>query len=128
MKLNHIGINIQRKEDIVDFYQNILGFHFEHQFELKSSLAGKIFGMEKQTEVLLYKKENLQLELFVHSENTMQGFAHICIEVNDREKIAGKCEDAGYPITRIPRSDKPDLLFIRDKTGNIFELKNENNV
>ena len=128
MKLNHIGLNIQRKEDAVDFYQNILGFHFEHQFELKSSLSEKIFNVEKQTEVLFYKKENLQLELFVNSENTKQGFAHICIEIKEREKIAEKCESDGYPITRIPRSDKPDLLFISDKSGNIFELKNESDV
>jgi len=128
MKLNHIGLNIQRKEEMVDFYQNILGFHLEHQFDLKSSLATNIFGMGKQSEVSLFKKENLLLELFIHHENTTQGFTHICIEVKEREKIAEKCGDAGYPVIRIPRSNKPDLLFIRDKIGNIFELITESNV
>lgn len=127
MKLNHIGLNIQRKEEVVDFYHNILGFHLEYQFDLKSSLAANIFSMGKQSEVFLYKKENLLLELFIHHENTTQGFAHICIEIKEREKIAGQCEDAGYPVIRIRRNNKPDLLFIKDKTGNIFELKNESN-
>jgi len=124
MKIDHVGLNIQSEEEIVDFYQNILGFHFEYQFDLKLVLATKIFGIEKQPKVFLYNNENMQLELFVYPEKTKQGFAHICIEVIDREIIAKKCENAGYPpITRIQRNDKPDILFIRDKAGNIFELK-----
>ena len=58
-------------------------------------------------------KENLHLELFVYSENAKTDFAHICIEVIDREIIAKKSENAGYPITRIQKNDKPDILFIK---------------
>jgi len=123
MKLNHIGINIQRKEELVDFYQNILGFHLKYQFDLNPVMASKIFGVEKQAEVFLHSNKNIHLELFVYPEQSVQGFAHICIEVTDREIIARKCENAGYPITRIQRNDKPDILFIRNKAGNIFELK-----
>ncbi|MCD6346279.1 MAG: hypothetical protein J7L96_02540, partial [Bacteroidales bacterium] len=74
-------------------------------------------------EVFLYKNDNLVLELFIHQEITTRGFAHICLEMADREKIVKKGEQTGYPITRIHRKDKPDILFIRDKAGNIFELK-----
>lgn len=123
IKLNHIGLNIQSETELVDFYQNILGFHLEHQFELNSVFASKIFGMNKQPEVFHYKNENLYFELFVYPEKTTQGFAHICIEVIDRDIIAKKCENMGYPVTRIQRNDKPDILFIRDNAGNIFELK-----
>lgn len=127
MKLNHIGLNIQGKKELVEFYQNILGFHPEYQFDLKLDRATKIFGIKKQTEVFLYKNENLVLELFVCSENTTKGFAHIGIEVANREIIAEKCEHAGYLIRRIHRTDKPDILFIGDKAGNIFELKKQSN-
>lgn len=123
MKLNHIGLNIQRKEELVDFYQNILGLYLEHQFDLKPVLATKIFGIGKQSEVFLCKNENIVLELFVYPENTTLGFAHICIDVVDREIITKKCEKAGYPIIRIKRDDKPEILFVKDKAGNIFELK-----
>ncbi len=98
MKLNHIGLNIQGREDVVDFYQNILGFHFEHQFEL-----------------------------FVYSENTMRGFAHICLEVKDHDKTVGKSVNEGYTVTRIQRNDKLDLLFVKDKGENVLKLKNKNN-
>lgn len=90
MKLNHIALNIQSKEELIDFYQNILRFDFEYQFNLNPVLATKIFGMAKQPEVFLYKKEHLHLELFVYPESIIKDFAHVCIEITDREIIAKK--------------------------------------
>ncbi|MCF6181597.1 VOC family protein [Lutibacter sp.] len=127
MKLNHIGLNVQSKDELVDFYQNILGFNFEYQFALNSVFATIFFGIIKQPEVFLYKKENLHFELFIYSENAKMGFAHLCLEVTNRKIIAKRSENAGYPITRIQRNDKPDIIFIKDKARNIFELKIENN-
>jgi catechol 2,3-dioxygenase-like lactoylglutathione lyase family enzyme len=124
MKLNHIALNIKGENELIDFYQNIFGFQPEYQFDLNLDMAMKIFNIENQPKVYLYKNDNLVLELFVYPESTIQGFAHICLEMADREKIAQKGEKAGYPITRIQRKDKPDILFIRDKAGNIIELKN----
>ena len=127
MKLNHIGLNIQSKEEIVDFYTNILGFQFEYQFDLPSELGENIFGVNKKLKVFLYKKEDILLELFVHTTNPNMGFSHICFEMKDRESIAAKCEKNGYDLTRIKRNDKADILFVKDKAGNIFELKIKNN-
>jgi len=92
MKLNHVALNIQSEEELVDFYQNILGFHFEYQFNMPIELADKIFGVKKQRKVFLYKREDILLELFIHSVNTNQNFAHICFEIINRESIAAKCE------------------------------------
>jgi catechol 2,3-dioxygenase-like lactoylglutathione lyase family enzyme len=127
MKLNHIGLNIQKEEEIADFYQNILGFHLEHQFDMNLNFSIDIFGVNKQSEAFLCRKENVLLELFIHLGNTTLGYSHICLDVKNRESIVGKCKESGYPVIRIERSDKHDLLFIKDKTGNIFELKNEVN-
>lgn len=123
MKLNHIGLNIQSKTELLDFYQDILGLKFEYQFELTSDFASKIFGIDNQPEVFHYKNEHINLELFVNPDNSIHGYAHICIEVTDLKSIAAKCEQSGYPVIRIKRIDRHDILFIKDKTGNIFELK-----
>jgi len=32
---------------MVDFYQNILGFHFEYQFDIPKELGVNIFGKNK---------------------------------------------------------------------------------
>jgi catechol 2,3-dioxygenase-like lactoylglutathione lyase family enzyme len=124
MKLYHVGLNIQSEAEVVNFYQNILGFHFEYQFDMPAELGNNIFGVNKQLKVFLYIKEDILLELFVHSVNTGNSFSHIGFEVKDRESIATKCEESKYQVIRIKRTEKADILFVKDKAGNIFELKN----
>ncbi len=123
MKINHIGLNIQSEEEIIDFYKNILGFHFEYQFEISQKLAADIFGEKKQVKVFLYKRENILLELFINSLKSNNIFSHICLETKNREDIVIKCKKNGYKVIKIKRKDKADSLFIKDKSGNIFELK-----
>jgi len=123
MKLNHVGLNVKSEEEIVNFYQNILGFHSEYQFELPAEMCDNIFGVNKQLKVYSYKRDDIFLELFIHSENPGNSFSHICLELEDRESIATKCEQSKYQVIRIKRVDRPDILFVKDKAGNIFELK-----
>lgn len=125
MKLNHIALTIQNKEELVSFYQNILGFSLEYQFEIDATLSGTIFGIDKQVEVYRYSKDNLHFEFFIATEKTMPAFAHIGLDVEDREAMAEKCKKAGYEVTRMEREEKYDLIFVRDKAGNKFELKNK---
>ena len=125
MELKHVGLNIQRKEELVDFYQNILGFQFEYQFDMSAELCDDIFGVNKQLKVFLYKREDILLELFVHSVNHGKSFSHICFAVKDRERIATKCEQSRYQVIRIKRIDRPDILFVEDKAGDVFELKHK---
>jgi len=124
MKLNHIALTIQSKEELTDFYQNILGFKLEYQYEIDSTLSSTIFDVEKPLEVFRYSKDNLHLEFFVSSEKTIPAFAHIGVDVEDREIIVEKCKKAGYKVTRVERKEKQDLIFVSDKAGNKFELKN----
>ena len=124
MKLNHIALHIQNKEELIDFYQNILGFTLEYQYKIDSTLASTIFDIESETEIFRYSKDNLHLELFVANSKATLGFAHVGMDIEDREMIVEKCNKAGYPITRVERTEKHDLVFISDKAGNKFELKN----
>lgn len=124
MILNHIALSIQNKEEIIDFYQNILDFCFEYKYEIDETLSSTIFNIEKPVEVFKYSKNDLYFELFITTEKTIPAFAHIGIEVEDREVIMEKCKKAGYKVTRVERKEKHDLLFVSDKAGNKFELKN----
>jgi len=54
----------------------------------------------------------------------MQYFQHICILVDDREALLKKAINKTYDFTRIEREDF-DLVFVRDKCGNIFEIKED---
>ena len=59
MRLKHIALNIKNKEELTNFYQNILGFHFVYQFDLNAAYASKIFGIEKEIEVYVYSNGNI---------------------------------------------------------------------
>jgi len=74
----------------------------------------------------LYKREGILLELFVHSSVPNHGFSHICLEIKDRENIVSRCEESEYKVVRIKRNGRTDMLFIKDKAENIFELKEGN--
>lgn len=124
MRLNHIGINIIEESDIQGFYKDILAFKPEWDFALPTDISQQFFGINQETKVVVLKNETLKLELFVHHETLQCGYSHICIEVDDREETARKCLAGGYPVLRRKR-ENGDLLFIKDRSGNVFELKNK---
>ncbi len=125
MKLNHIALNISNVEDTIDFYQNILGFNLEYQFELPIELSINIFGVNNSLPVFLYKKEQIFFELFVFLDKTNKGVSHICLETHNSEQLISQCQNKGYKVFNIERDNKPNLLFVWDKSGNCFEIKDE---
>lgn len=122
MKLNHVGIEINREEEIDSFYQKILGFHLERTFEIPAQLSETLFGIREPVQVFLIKKNDNLLELFVYSSPNQSSYRHLCLEVPDRESLADQCTYNNYPVIRVKREERDDLLFIKDRSGNIFEL------
>jgi len=122
MKLEHIALNISDIEEAKNFYVDILEMKELKNFVLKSELAQKIFNINKDTPAFFLQKDDVFLELFVNDEKLKQGFNHICISVNDRENLVKKSEAKNYNCVRIKR-DFSDLIFINDKSGNVFEVK-----
>ena len=122
MKLEHIAISVSDSAEIKDFYQDLLGMSEVRTFILNKELADRIFGITQESLVFLMQKNNLILEIFMSSGKKNQNFNHICISVKDREILVEKAVDNSYECIRIER-DKSDLIFIKDKSGNVFEIK-----
>ena len=122
MKLEHIAISISKPEEVKNFYQDILGMTEVKTFTIKKSLANDIFGLNEEASVFLLQKDDLLFEVFLRQETIRQCFNHICIEVNDRETLFREAKQNDYECIRIER-DTYDLIFIKDKSGNIFEIK-----
>ncbi len=126
MQLNHIGINIVDTDEIQHFYQEILGFYPERSFPISTEISRMFFGLNGETKAFIVKNNSLRLELFVYDKPLNTGYAHLCVEVEHREKTARKCAAIGYPVIRMKR-EQGDLIFVKDKAGNVFELKNKLN-
>lgn len=122
MKLQHIALNIVDIEEIKNFFIDILGMKAIKNFVLKKDLAQKIFNINQGTAVYVLQKSDLFLELFISNERFTQGFNHLCISIKNREELINKSKNANYEDIRIQR-EFSDLIFIKDKSGNIFEIK-----
>lgn len=122
MKLEHIALTVNHENEIRDFYQDVLGMEPARTFTLNAELAFSIFGADHEVPVFLLEKEGLVLEVFVSANEIPHGFNHICISVPERELFVQNAVDRNYDVTRIER-DHGDLVFLSDKSGNVFEIK-----
>jgi len=121
MKLEHIAITIDNSDEIINFYEHILGMKQARNFVLDKTLSKQIFGVHENVSVFLMKRDDLVLEIFIYKQN-LQSVNHLCISVENRENLIKKVQDKGYETIIIER-EQPDLVFIKDKSGNIFEIK-----
>lgn len=122
MKLEHIALTINHVDEIWDFYQDVLGMELIRTFTLNCELANTIFKVNHDVSVYLLKKDNLVLEVFISAEEKSHSFNHICISVPERELFIQNADGRNYDIVRIHR-EQNDLIFLSDKSGNIFEIK-----
>ena len=122
MKLEHIALNITDPKEVIDFYQNVLGMVEIRNYELDKDLAKLFFNIHENTSVYLMQNNELVLELFVDTKSQNYGFNHICIKVKNREAIVENAKKYSYKCIRRER-EYFDQIFITDKSGNIFEIK-----
>ena len=121
--LEHIGITINKESDIEAFYKDLLGMKEAHKFDLYKDLSEKLFGISNAVSVTYLSSDDLFLELFLTDRKQEPVYNHICISVLNRDSLIKKAKSVGFPVTQIKRESRDDLLFIRDNSGNVFEIK-----
>ena len=122
MKLEHIALNIADSQEVKNFYQNVLGMVEVRNYELGKDLAKQFFNIYENTSVYLMQKDDIVLELFVNGNFINHGFNHICIKVENREEVVSNAKNNFYKCVRREK-EHFDQIFISDKSGNIFEIK-----
>ncbi len=120
--LNHIGITIKDVSEVKNFYQDVLGLEIVKQFTINEELSNYIFEINQNTEVYLMKRDDLILELFINGNTIPNRYDHICISVHSRSNLIKQAEINNYSCIIIPRKNY-DLVFVKDRLGNIFEIK-----
>jgi len=120
--LKHIAITVNDKKDINTFYKDLLGFSETRRFTLPEELSDELFGINESTEVVMLHSNDIYLEVFLSDRKIEPIYNHICIAVHNRDDVTGRAQSAGYTVTRVGRTSKPDLVFLRDSSGNSFEL------
>ena len=127
MKLEHIALSVSDNKEIEKFYTNVLGMKQIKNFVLRKDLAANIFGINEEINVFLLQRNKVVFEIFITTEYRKQAFDHVCISIKNREEFINKVLLNGYKVIRIER-EIFDLIFVKDKDGNIFEIKEIYNV
>ncbi len=123
MKHLHTAIQIRGESEIANFYQTILGFKRQYDFELENPLTAKIFGKQKDVRVFNVRRDEVVLELFLDPDlESNESYAHVCLELDNPMEVVAESRKAGYEAIELERS-KGTVYFIKDGSGNIFELK-----
>lgn len=122
MNFEHIAIAVENNNEIVNFYQDILGMERVRDFILDKNMAQKIFGIKNHIPVFLMKKGKLVFEIFINKQTPNLVVNHICFSLDNRNVLIKNAQAKGYQTIIIER-EQLDLVFIKDKSGNIFEIK-----
>ena len=125
--LEHIGITINKESDIQFFYKDLLGLKEVSKFDLNEDLSGKLFGISNTVSITLLSKDDFLVELFLTDKKHNPIYNHICISIRNRDNIIKKATSLEFTVVDIKRESKDDLVFIKDNSGNIFEVKEAGN-
>ena len=125
--LEHIGITINEESDIKAFYKDLLGLEEVNKMDLSEDLSKKIFGISDAVSVTFLSGDNFLIELFLTDHKQNPVYNHTCISINNRDNIIEKAKSGGFFVTNIKRELKDNFVFIKDNSGNIFEVKEASN-
>ena len=124
MKINHIALINDSEKKADKFYQDFLGLEKLRTFKVSSGMVFQIFNLKKEYKIIVYSKNQIKIEVFIDEEykGDRNSIPHVCIEVENREKLISKAEKMGIDYLKIPKQNS-FYLFIRDYNGNLFEVK-----
>lgn len=120
--IKHVGLQYKDRKSAETFFVKILGLKFKKSFSLSKDLSENIFGISEDITVDVYANNESYFEVFITDQTTKYRYEHVCIEIKSESKFIDKCEKYGLkPI--IVKRDLKTLLFIKDFSGNLYEVK-----
>lgn len=120
--LLHYALAINDPEEIQEFYTNVLQFTPERNFTVNSKLSQEIFNIDTAVDVCMVSLAGSQIEIFITSVQEKKVFSHICLAYRNSKAIYNAAVSGGY--SAVARNNPgSDTYFIRDKAGNLFEIK-----
>lgn len=122
--LNHIALQYQNKRDAEIFFSDILGIPKTRSFMVSADLSKEIFGITKNVDVDVFDNGIIRFEIFYMVDTHHSSFSHICIEVESKEKFIQTCKKYKLNPYIIKKGEK-ELLFAKDFSNNLYEIKNK---
>jgi len=126
-KLHHIALEFEKKEQAEIFFTKILLLSQAKSYSLSKELSKSLFGLEKPIDVILYENKYVRFEVFFTPVQMKHGCTHACIEVQDKSSFIARCRT--YQLEPfIIKKDGRELLFVRDFSSNLYEVKEQQKI
>ncbi len=120
--VHHVAVECGSQELAERFFSLILGLPKVKSTLLSEEVAEEIFQIRKEVRFDFYENEGTRFEVFVTDTPVQSGFAHVCISVGDKNGFVSRCKEQGLAPFFVQKDGK-ELLFVRDFTGNLYEVK-----
>jgi len=126
LKIEHFAVGSNSEDDSDKFFMNLLDMRKERSFVVSDDLMEQFFGIRREQKIVRYRNDNVSVETFITEDysTTLDKFTHICLVINDREKIIEKAKELKIKVIQVPRkSSEGYYLFLKDFYGNLYEIK-----
>ena len=126
MKIEHLAVSSNSEEDSDNFFIKLLGLKKLRSFVVANDLMEQFFKVKKEQKVIRYGNEGLNVEVFITDDKSkvLDKFTHMCLLIEDRAKLIDMARQMNYEVIKVPRKDSDVFyLFLKDKFGNLYEIK-----
>ncbi|MBN1280288.1 MAG: VOC family protein [Candidatus Thermoplasmatota archaeon] len=120
--LQHVAVECDDQVSADRFFTEICGLSKTKSTVLSTELSQQIFGLTQSVTFCLYENGQMRVEVFIHHGQRPPSYAHLCIEVEDKQRFMDRCRQQGLQPFVVMKESK-ELLFVRDVSGNLFEIK-----
>ena len=125
--IEHIGIAVSNLNDVISFYENVLGLKCYNIEEVKDQKVRTAFFMVGQTKIELLESTDPEGPIGKFIEKRGEGIHHLAFSVNNIEKVLEHAENKGVKlIDKLPRkgAEGLDIAFLHPKStsGVLIEL------
>lgn len=126
MKIDHVAVSSNTEEDSDRFFIELLAMKKERAFVVSDDLMEQFFGVRKEQKIVRYGNDEVSVEAFITNDNSkvIDRFTHICLIIEDREKLIEKAKKLNFEVIKVPRKNSDGFyLFLKDHFGNLYEIK-----
>lgn len=120
--LSHVAVECSSQHHADLFFSGVLNLQKRKSTLLSKELSEAIFHINHEVRFDLYAQGNTRFEVFINEGHHDTTYAHICIEVEDKQGFISRCKEQGLEPFFIKKEGR-HLLFVRDFSANLYEIK-----
>ncbi len=138
LRMSHIGICVSDWKRSLRFYQDVLGFRYVHELEVKGEPSDTLLQLNHVDLRAVYlEREGVRIELLHYAspghtgdatprELNRLGLTHLSLRVDGLDAVLAELREAGVNVLSHTQIEIPEAearaVFITDPDGTLIEL------